>query len=108
MADADIFVFPTFYNNECFPLVLLEAMAHNLPIVTTNEGATPDEVIDGENGLIGEQKNPHSIADSIERLLLDERMRKEMGKNGYQKLRDHFTIDAYESNIRKILQTYLK
>lgn len=108
LADADIFVFPTFYNNECFPLVLLEAMAHNLPIVTTNEGAIPDEVIDGENGLIGEQKNPHSIADCIEKLLLDEKMRKEMGKNGYQKLRDHFTIDAYESNIRNILQNYLK
>ena len=106
--NGDIFVFPTFYNNECFPLVLLEAMAYYLPIVTTNEGAIPDEVTDVENGLIGEQKNPLSIADCIEKLLCDEEMRKEMGKNGHQKLIEHFTIDVYESNIRNILQNYLK
>lgn len=107
-SNADIFAFPTFYNNECFPLVLLEAMDHYLPIVTTNEGAIPDEVIDGENGLIGERKNSLSIADCIEKLLCDKEMRKEMGKNGYQKLIEHFTIDVYESNIRNILQNYLK
>ena len=81
-------------------------MAHHIPIVTTNEGGIPDVVKDGENGLIGEQKNPLSIASCIEKLLCDEKMRKEMGKNGYQKLREHFTIDAYESNIRNILQNY--
>ena len=103
---ADVFVFPT--NEDCFPLVLLEAMSYHLPIITTNEGAIPDEVIDGENGLIGEQKNPRSVADCIEKLLCDKKMRKEMGKNGYQKLIEHFTIDVYESNIRNILQNYLK
>lgn len=35
---ADVFVFPTYYDNECFPVVLLEAMQHKLPVVTTNEG----------------------------------------------------------------------
>lgn len=103
---ADVFVFPT--NEDCFPLVLLEAMSYHLPIITTNEGAIPDEVIDGENGLIVEQKNPRSVADCIEKLLCDKKMRKEMGKNGYQKLIEHFTIDVYESNIRNILQNYLK
>ena len=103
---SDLFIFPT--NEDCFPLVLLEAMAHHLPIVTTDEGAIPDEVVDGENGLIGEQKNPVSIVDCIERLLCDENMRKEMGKNGYHKLHDYFTIDAYESNIKTILSKYLK
>lgn len=105
-SQTDVFVFPT--NEDCFPLVLLEAMSYHLPIVTTNEGAIPDEVIDGENGLIGEQKNPRSIADCIEKILCNKEIRKEMGKNGYQKLIEHFTIDVYESNIRNILQNYLK
>ena len=31
-------LFPTFYHNECFPLVLLEAMEHGLPCISTTEG----------------------------------------------------------------------
>lgn len=102
--NSDIFVFPT--NEDCFPLVLLEAMSHHLPIVTTDEGAIPDEVINGENGLIGKQKNPYSIAECIEKLICDGDMRKKMGENGYQKLRKNFTIEAYESNINTILKKY--
>ena len=104
----EIFVFPTFYNNECFPLVILEAMQHGLPVVTTDEGAIPDEVIDGENGLIGEQKNPSSIADCIERFLKDELLRKKMGEDGYKKFNQYFTIDAFESNMRNLLVKYSK
>ena len=103
---SDLFVFPT--NEDCFPLVLLEAMQHGLPIVTTNEGAIPDEVINGENGFIGEQKNPSSIANCIEKLLCDEQLRKEMGENGYQKFQKNFTIDAFEMNIKNILVNYLQ
>lgn len=104
--NSDIFVFPT--NEDCFPLVILEAMSHRLPIVTTNEGAIPDEVINGENGLIGEQKNSYSIAECIEKLICDGDLRKRMGEYGYQKLRKNYTIDAYELNICKILEKYSK
>lgn len=45
---AEIFVFPTFYHNECFPLVLLEAMEHGVACISTTEG--------GIHAL----KNPHS------------------------------------------------
>lgn len=102
---SDIFVFPT--KEDCFPLVLIEAMANYLPIVTTNEGAIPDEVIDGENGLICEQENPQSIANCIEKLILDENMRINMGKDGYQKYHKFFTISQFELNINNILKKYM-
>lgn len=50
--NADLFVFPTFYFKECFPLVLLEAMQHGLPCVSTNEGAIPEIVDNGKTGYL--------------------------------------------------------
>ena len=48
---ADIFVFPTFYFNECFPLVIIEAMMNGLPVISTDEGGIRDEVKDGKMDL---------------------------------------------------------
>ncbi len=92
--DADIFVFPTYYHNECFPLVLLEAMQYQLPIVTTNEGGIPDVVQDGVNGIICERQNAESLAAAIERLLLNPTLRRQMGNAGYEIFRQKFTVGA--------------
>lgn len=102
-SEADIFVFPTFYQNETFGLVNLEAMAHCLPIVTTDEGGIPDIVKDGENGLICEKNNPESLANCIKRLLDDERLRIEMGEKGYNKYKQEYTIHNFEKRIVQIL-----
>lgn len=100
---SDLFVFPTFYENECFPLVLLEAMQYGLPIVTTNEGGISDIVEDGVNGLIAERQNPQSLADCIERLINNAELRNIMGKKGLQKYQSSFTIDCFERKFVEIM-----
>ena len=106
--DSDIFVFPTFYENECFPLVLLEAMSHHLPIVTTDEGGIPDMVEDGKNGLICEKNDPESLAECIIRLLQDEAMRNEMGAAGYALLKSHYTEQHFEYRLKECLGANLE
>ena len=98
---SDIFVFPSM--EDCFPLVILEAMEHKLPIVTTTEGAIPDEVIDGKNGIISEKNNPGSLADCIEKLLDNADLRKQMGKEGYRILHKLFTEERFEERMKEIL-----
>lgn len=98
-AKADIFTFPTFYHNETFGLVNLEAMEHKLPVVSTNEGGIPDVVVDGENGLISEKGNPDSLAQCILKLLDDKELREKMGKNGYKKFMENFTLSAFEKKF---------
>ena len=101
--DADIFVFPTYYGNECFPLVLLEAMQYGLPCITTNEGGIPDMVQDGVNGIICERQNAESLAAAIEKLLLNPELRKQMGQKGFEIFKERFTLDKFESNLCECL-----
>ncbi len=96
---ADIFVLPTYYDNECFPLVLLEAMAHKKPVVSTDEGGIPDMILDGENGLISMRNDPGSLACCIGKLIKNEDLRKQMGINSFQRLKKHFTDEKFENNL---------
>ena len=100
---ADIFVFPTFYDNECFPLVLLEAMWQGLPCISTNEGAISDIVNDGVNGFIVERKNSLQLADKIAQLIDDKDLRVKMGIEGHKKFLNEFTLEHFEKNISRIL-----
>lgn len=97
--NADVFTFPTFYHNETFGLVNLEAMEHKLPVVSTDEGGIVDVVKDGENGLIAEKQNPASLADCIEKLLGDKHLREKMGEDGYRKFKAYFTLQAFEKQF---------
>ena len=106
-SSSDIFVFPTFYDNECFPLVLLEAMQYGLPCVTTSEGGIADIVEDGVNGLISEKQNPESLADSIKELLVDKELRIRMGIVGKKILHEKFTEERFVEQIKDILLTIM-
>ncbi len=96
---SDVFVFPTFYHNETFGLVNLEAMEHKLPIVTTDEGGITDVVKNGKNGLISEKKNPISLAKCIEVLITDKDLCEKMGEEGYRMFKRDYTLSAFEKHF---------
>lgn len=104
---ADIFVLPTFYHNECFPLVLLEAMQNELPVVSTTEGGIRDIVENDVTGFIVEKKNPIDLADKLEVLLKNETLRLQMGKAGREKYENEFTLQSFESKLQNILEHIL-
>ena len=101
---ADIFVFPT--GNDCFPLVLLEAMQHGLPCISTNEGAISDIVDDGMTGYIVETQNADHLAAKIEKLIIDKQKRMDMGMNGYRKFQERFTLDVFEKRMHDVLYLF--
>jgi glycosyltransferase involved in cell wall biosynthesis len=102
---ADIFVFPTYY--EAFPLVLLEAMQYSLPVVSTFEGGIPDIVVDNETGFLVETHNSGMLAEKLGILINDRELRLRMGKKGYDRFLNKFTIDKFESNMFETIQTIL-
>ncbi len=100
---ADVFVFPTFYFYEAFPLVNLEAMQHSLPIVSTPEGGIRDIVLDAETGFLVPQKDSQALADKLAILLLNPDLRKQMGIKGRQRFEIFFTLQQFEVRIVSIL-----
>lgn len=98
---ASIFAFPSF--DEAFGLVVVEAMQHGIPVVTTNEGGIPDIVQDGKTGYICERKNVEQLANKIEKLLNDPPLRQKLGKAGQQRYEEYFTLECFERRISECL-----
>ena len=103
-ATADIFAFPTYYSNECFPLVLLEAMCNGLPVISTFEGGIPDIVEQGVTGFLISQKDENSLADKLEELIRNQELRQKMGSNGRKKFETEFKQEIFEKRMIGIIQ----
>lgn len=102
---ADIFVLPTF--NECFPLVLLEAMEQSLPCISSAIGGTPEIVDEGKTGFLVPCRNVQPLAERIGLLLKDEALRKKLGKAGRAKFEREYTLPRFEENIKRCLEICL-
>ena len=102
--DCDVFVFPTFYHNEAFPLVNIEAMQQGLPIISTPEGGIPEMVLDGETGFLVGQNNVEALVEKMEVLIGNPRLRLKMGMAGRHLYEKHFTLSKFEQQMKHILE----
>ncbi|ETX27781.1 glycosyltransferase [Roseivivax isoporae] len=80
LGHADLFVLPSFA--EGVPVVLMEAMAAGLPVVTTRIAGVPELVEDGVSGLLVAPGDAGRLADALARLLADPGERARMGAAG--------------------------
>ena len=83
---ASMFVLPTRY--EGFGIVLIEAMAAGLPIVSTTVGAVPDVV--GDAGRLVPPENPHAFAEAILSLYRDSEAAISLGVKGMVRVNDRY------------------
>ena len=98
-------VLPT--RNDSFPLVILEAMAAGLAVVSTREGGIPDEVDDGVTGILCDKGDPSGLADAIGRLLDRPDVCRAMGEAGRSRYERMFTNKAFEQRFVDILKQYV-
>lgn len=106
-ANADIMVLPTYYRNECFPLVLLEGMMHGLACISTNEGGIPDIIDNNETGLIVEKQDAQALADAIEWMINHPEERKRMGEKGREKFLKEYTIERFEERFVETISHFM-
>jgi glycosyltransferase involved in cell wall biosynthesis len=100
MAAFDVFAFPS--HAEAFGLVLIEAMAMERPVVSTNCDGVLDIVVDGVTGLYVNPRNAIQLANAIEKLGTDGELREKMGKNGRRRVEELFDQRRQIARIEEI------
>jgi len=90
-------------EHEGIPVSLMEAMAYKIPVITTNTGGIP-ELLDNDAGIIVEQKNPNKLAEAIETLIKDERLRRKLGESGYRKVIEEFSLQNIVTKLLELMR----
>ncbi|WP_085307645.1 glycosyltransferase [Planktotalea arctica] len=102
----DIFVLPSFA--EGVPVVLMEAMAAEVPVVTTHVAGIPELIEHGVHGLLTPPGDSASLANAIALLLSDPNSAARMGKAGREKVSAEFNIALEGAWLAEILAHYHK
>ncbi|MBI2283792.1 MAG: glycosyltransferase family 4 protein [Bacteroidetes bacterium] len=99
----DIFVLPSILPDP-FPTVILEAMASGKPVVATRHGGALEMVDEGRTGILIPVNDARSAADLMQPWILDPLQRSAMGEAGRQRVLTHFSLEAFEAEMIKVLE----
>ena len=92
----DIVVLPSvdLGNNEHegIPVALMEAMAHEIPVISTQTGGIP-ELIGGGAGSMVPPQDPEALADALEALVVNPCLRSQIGLAGKQRVKEQFAVE---------------
>ena len=88
---------------ESFGMVLLEAMACEVPTVSSNVDGIPEVVVHGETGFFAPPDDHETLADFILKICSSKELAKSLGKNGRQRATETFNKDKM---VSRYLDTY--
>ena len=97
----DVFVLPS--RLEGLPRVVIEAMAHKLPVVCTNVGGSSEIINDKVNGLLIEKNSVIALYNALEFLLKNTDVRMNIIKNT-SIIKNKFDINEYQNKINNIFK----
>lgn len=92
LQEASVAVLPSFA--EAFALAPLEAMAQGVATVYSTRTSGPELIEDGSDGLLVDPADSKAIAHAVLQLLENESYRQQIARNGYEKVRTKFSLEA--------------
>lgn len=106
--NASVYVQPAIFDSrgdtEMLGVVILEAMHHNLPVVASNVGGISDIVRHKETGLLVPEKDPQALAQAVNEILTNAKLRQMMINNSKILLNSNF---KWDNILNKIIKAYI-
>jgi glycosyltransferase involved in cell wall biosynthesis len=99
MANADVFLFPTFY--EGFGLPILEVQSVGTPVVTSNISSMPE--VSGKGAALVDPKDTDAIAEMVNRLISDESYKNDIIEKGLKNI-ERFSWEKCSREIADVIR----
>ncbi|GEM_PF-161570 len=107
MQDSAAFILPSVWDKQDgqdgIPVVLMEAMASGIPVVSSNISGIPELVEDGKTGLLAEPGNIDQLSQKILQLLSDKEMQSRLAQAGRRKVEEEFAV---VKSVDKLIEVF--
>ncbi|NMB56391.1 glycosyltransferase family 4 protein [Candidatus Beckwithbacteria bacterium] len=107
-AQADCLILPskpTQFWEEYYGMVLLEAMACGVPIISTNSGAIPE--ILGQTGIIVNHSSSQQLFKAMVKIIENKNLRQELSQKGLERVKEKFDCRKQAQKLKKLYQKIL-
>lgn len=102
----DIFVLPSF--TETTGLVVLEAMASGVPVVSSKVGVAVEFIKNGENGYLFDAYSDFELFTILKKLSVEKELREKIGKAGMEVVHNKFSWENTTQSISEVMEIYLE
>lgn len=107
LVNSDVFVLPTYYKNECFPISILEAYQTGLVVLSTDNGAIPNMVIENENGFLVPQRDAVALTERMRYLIENPEELVAIKENNKKEFKEKYTEEIFIHNFENIIDDVL-
>lgn len=96
-------VFALSSHTEGFSIACIEAMACGIPVVATRSGG-PEQILEGEAGLLVPTGDPESLAIAIERVVSSQNLAATLTARAMQRVHEHYSLKSMLSRYETLLE----
>lgn len=105
LSSSDIYFQPSLVESQ--GLAVVEAMAHSLPIVVSNQGGLPEMVDDRKTGFVVDIHNYNEVKNKLLLLINNKKLRTQLGTKSRNKYLKYYSLEQWENTIKTQLDSLL-
>jgi glycosyltransferase involved in cell wall biosynthesis len=102
LSAVDVYVTPTLADN--LPYAVLEAMGCAIPVVATNVGGLPEQVVHLETGLLVAPSQPAALGAALVEIISDPNRARRMGTSGRKRIEENYSMTAFIGAYERLFQ----